>query len=142
MPTKAQFKALREMSGLSQQNVSAALDVNIKTVKSWENPARTTYSIPDYAWDYIEKVREAQRQQVSYMLAVVAKQAEELGEEPALVPITYYRDQAMYDRWGRDEGPFGWPNAVARAVAVELDRRGIEWEFRYPADGAVLARED
>ena len=118
MPTKAQFKALREMTGLSQQNIADALDVNLRTVKSWENPARETYKVPDYAW------------------------VEEFGGDPALVPITYYRDQSMYYEFGRDDGPVGWPNAVARKVAYELGRRGIAYEFRYPQEGAVLAREN
>ena len=142
MPTKAQFKALREMTGLSQQNIADALDVNLRTVKSWENPARETYKVPDYAWDYLKKVDDTQAQQVSYMLGIVAKQVEEFGGDPALVPITYYRDQAMYYEFGRDDGPVGWPNAVARKVAYELGRRGIAYEFRYPQEGAVLAREN
>ena len=103
MPTKAQFKALREMTGLSQQNIADALDVNLRTVKSWENPARETYKVPDYAWDYLKKVDDTQAQQVSYMLGIVAKQVEEFGGDPALVPITYYRDQAMYYEFGRDD---------------------------------------
>lgn len=142
MLSKAQFKALREIVGLSQGNVADALSVNIKTVKSWENPARETYTVPEYAWDYLKKVRESQKNQVSYSLGVIAQQVENFGVEPVLVPITYYRDQAMYNEWGRDEGPVGWPNAVARQIAIELDRRGIPYEFRYPTEGAVLARED
>lgn len=134
--TKADFKALRERVGLSQNDIADALGVNIKTVKRWEKPD-FPYSAPDDAWAYLKEVLDSQRQQVSYLLAVVAKQVEELGNEPAVVPITYYRDQAMYDEYGRDEGPFGWPNAVARAVAVELERRGIGYEFRYPTEGAI-----
>ena len=62
---------------------------------------------------------------------------EQFGKNPVLVPITYYRDQQMYDKYGRDEGPFGWPNAVARKLAYELGKRGIAYSFRYPDDGAV-----
>lgn len=43
----------------------------------------------------------------------------------------------MYDKYGRDEEPFGWPNAVARKLAYELGKRGIAYSFRYPDDGAV-----
>ena len=52
------------------------------------------------------------------------------------MPITYYRDQVMYDEFGRDPGPYGQANANARAMAYELERRGIKVEFRYPTDGA------
>lgn len=135
--TKASLKALREQVGLSQQNVADALRVNIKTVKNWENPSKTAYKIPDDVWNYLDKVAEVQKQQVSYFLGVLSKQVEEIGEEPILVPITYYRNQAMYDQFGRDEGPVGWANAVARLTAYELDRRGIAYEFRYPSEGAI-----
>ena len=53
------------------------------------------------------------------------------------MPITYYRDQDMYDEFGRGPGPYGQANANARAMAYELERRGIKVEFRYPSDGAV-----
>lgn len=71
------------------------------------------------------------------MLGVVAQQVEQFGKNPVLVPIAYYRDQRMYDTYGRDKGPFGWPNAVARKLAYELNKRGISYSFRYPDDGAV-----
>lgn len=135
--TKADFKALRERVGLSQQDVATALGVNIKTAKNWENPKQDRYRIPDDAWAYLDRALDLQRQQVSYACAVVAKQVEALGAEPVTVPITYYRDQAMYDEFGRDSGPFGQANANARAMAYELERRGIKVEFRYPCDGAV-----
>lgn len=135
--TKAQFKALRERVGLSQQNIADALGVNIKTAKNWENPKQERYRIPEDAWAYIDAAVEMQRQQVSYACSVVARQVEALGAEPVTVPITYYRDQAMYDEFGRDPGPFGQANANARAVGYELERRGIGVEYRYPCDGAI-----
>lgn len=134
--SKAEFKAMRERAGLSQADVASALGVNIKTEKRWEQP-HFTYDPPEDAWEYLNDVLEKQRKQVAYCLSVISKQVEALGFEPAMVPITYYRDQAMYDLYGRDPGPYGWPNAVARALAVELDRRGIAYEFRYPDEGAV-----
>lgn len=134
--TKAAFKALRESVGLSQQNVADALSVNVVSVKRWEKPT-FPYNAPNDAWDYLEQVNQSQRQQVSYMLAVTAEQVESFGKDPAIVPITYYRDQKMYDEYGRDDGPYGWPNAVARKIAYELERRGIAYEFRYPTGGAL-----
>lgn len=53
------------------------------------------------------------------------------------MPITYYRDQVMYDEFGCDPGPYGQANANARAMAYELERRGISVEFRYPGEDAV-----
>lgn len=131
--TKAHFKALRERVGLSQSDIAIALGVNIKTVKRWEQP-QFPYSAPSDAWNYLDSVLAIQEQQVQYSLDAIAEQVEEFGREPKTVTITYYRDQAMYDEYGRDSGPYGWANAIARATAVELDRRGINYDFRYPTD--------
>ena len=134
--TKADFKALRERVGLSQHDVADAIRVSIKTIKRWENPS-VPYEAPADAWEYLENVLEVQSNQVSYALGVLAKQVEQLGGEPAVVPITYYRDQAMYDEYGRDTGKFGQANASARAVATALEQRGIKVTFNYPLHGAI-----
>lgn len=134
---KADFKARRERLGLSQQDVADALGINIKTVKNWENPKQPRYRISDAAWRYLDSALDAQAQQVAYARSVVESQIEALGGDPVVVPITYYRDQAAYDRFGRDSGPFGQANANARAIACELERMGIQVEFRYPDDGAI-----
>ena len=42
---KADFRAQREQLGLTQQDVADALEINIKTVKSWEDPKQTRYRI-------------------------------------------------------------------------------------------------
>lgn len=94
-------------------------------------------SVPDDSFAYLDGVAASQANQVNYMLGVVAQQVEQFDKNPVLVPITYYRDQQMYDKYGRDEGPFGWPNAVARKLAYELDKRRISYSFRYHDDGAV-----
>lgn len=134
---KADFKAQRERLGLTQQDIADALDVNVKTVKNWENPRQTRYRISNAAWEYLDRAHDMQAQQVAYACSVVEKRIDELGREPAAVSITYYRDQATYDRFGREAGPFGQANANARAIACELERKGIKVEFRYPDDGAI-----
>lgn len=121
----------------SQQDVADALEVNIKTVKNWENPRQPIYRISDAAWRYLDRALDAQVRQVAYARSVVENQIEAFGGDPVVVPITYYRDQATYDRFGRDAGPFGRANANARAIACELERMGIQVEFRYPDDGAI-----
>lgn len=134
---KADFKARRERLGLTQQDIADALGINIKTVKNWENPKQPRYRISDAAWRYLDRALDMQAQQVAYACSVVEKRIDELGRHPAAVSITYYRDQATYDRFGREAGPFGQANANARAIACELERMGIQVEFRYPDDGAI-----
>lgn len=134
---KADFKARREQLGLTQQDVAQALTVNVKTVKNWENPRQTRYRISDAAWEYLDRAADMQAQQVAYARSVIEAQSEALAGNTVVVPITYYRDQATYDRFGREAGPFGQANANARAIASELERMGIQVEFRYPDDGAI-----
>lgn len=134
---KADFKARREQLGLTQQDVAQALTVNVKTVKNWENPRQTRCRISDAAWEYLDRAADMQAQQVAYARSVIEAQSEALAGNTIVVPITYYRDQATYDRFGREAGPFGQANANARAIASELERMGIQVEFRYPDDGAI-----
>lgn len=130
---KADFRARREMLGLTQQDVADALNANVKTIKNWENPRQTRYRISDAAWEYLDRAADI-HQQVAYARSVIEKHAEVFAESPIVVPITYFRDQAAYDECGRNAGPYGQANATSRAIARELERMGIQVEFRYPDD--------
>ena len=133
--SKANFKALRERVGMSQQDVADALGVSCRTVKRWEHEADRREPPAD-AVRLLEGQLGVQREMVEYMVGVCERVTEEAGRMPSLVPVTYYRDQSMYDEFGRDSGPFGVANANARAVAQELEALGYEVEFRYPCEDA------
>ena len=49
--------------------------------------------------------------------------------------------QSQYDALGRDEGPYGFVNSIAREVALDLAGEGIETEFRYPDDRSIGTSE-
>ena len=132
--SKANFKALRERVGMSQQDVADALGVSCRTVKRWERADRR--EPPADAMRLLEGQLGVQREMVEYMVGVCERVTEEQGCMPSLVPVSYYRDQSMYDEFGRDSGPFGVANANARAVAQELEALGYEVEFRYPCEDA------
>ena len=126
---------MRQKLGWSQSRLAKELDVNVKTIKNWENPRQTRYRISDAAWEYLDCATDIQAQQVAYARSVIEKHAEVFAESAVVVPITYYRDQAAYDKCGRHAGPYGQANATSRAIARELERMGIQVEFRY-ADSA------
>ena len=134
--TKADFRALRETIGLTQGDVAKACDVSLRTVKRWEHP--DWQEPPEDAWAWLLGMLERHDalvdEAVDRALAVVGERG-----EPAAVVITYYRDQPQYDAHGREPGPYGFANSVARDVALDLNDDGIETEFRYPDDGAVRA---
>lgn len=132
--TKADFRAIRETIGLTQGDVAKALGVSLRTVKRWEHP--DWQEPPEDAWAWLMGMHERHDalvdEVVDRALAIVGERG-----EPAVVAITYYRDQSQYDAHGRDPGPYGFANSVAREVALDLNGEGIETEFRYPDDEAL-----
>lgn len=134
--TKAGFRALREQVGYSQQALADAMGVNVRSVKRWEHEG-CPYDAPADAWELLEKRLDVQRKMAAHAVEVAEAAASELGKDAVMAPITYYRDQAMYDDHGRDEGYFGVANANARAAGDALEQRGFAVEYRYPEEGAV-----
>mgnify|MGYP004644892239 CR=1 FL=1 len=135
--TKADFRALRETVGFSQHALAAELGVRPLSVKRWERPDIEGYNPPDDAWQLLDAYLMTHDQMVAETFAEVEKQVKALGRKPDCIPVTYYRDQGMFNEFGRDEGCYGIANANARALAGMLRRAGYHVEFRYPGGGAV-----
>lgn len=130
---RAAFKALRERAGMSQQNVADALGTNIRTVKRWEHE-NYRYAVPDNAWGLLGSAMERQRASAARALDLAIKERDSAGgKDKSSVPITYYRDQAMHDRFAQEPGPYGVANAEARATAGLLEDNGFDVEFVYPS---------
>lgn len=134
MRTKADFKALRDTLGLSQQDVADACGVRLTTVKRWERPGFP--EPPEDAWEHLGDESDRHDDMVEFSIGKVHDLVEEYGKN-FVVSLTYYRDQSQYDALGRDPGTFTFANSVAREVALRLADEGIEVEFRYPDDGAI-----
>lgn len=131
--SKADFRAMREGVGLTQQDVADAMSVRVVTVKRWERPGFPEPPEDAVMWlgDMADRHETMVRDTVLQMLAVSGRTGVKT------VAVTYYRSQDQYDAHGRDEGPCGFANAVARDVAAELTAKGMDVAFRYPDDGAV-----
>lgn len=134
--SKADFRAMRETAGYSQQALADALNVNVRTVKRWEHES-DAHEAPKDAWELLGNAVKTQLEAADCSLQVAVEQAEAHPSAAKKVTITYFRDQAMFDRYGRDKGYFGVANANARAAAIELMREGFMVEFRYPTEGAA-----
>ena len=131
--TPATFRAIRETIGLTQGDVAKALGVALRTVKRWEHP--DWQEPPDDACEWLLGMLERHDAAVDAMVDEALALAREHG--PEAVSITYYREQSQYDACGRDDGPYGFVNSIAREVALDLAVEGIETEFRYQDEGAV-----
>lgn len=132
--TPATFRATRETIGLTQGDVAEACGVSLRTVKRWEHLDWQEPPEDARAWllGMLERHDALVDEAVDRALAAAAEHG-----APDVVAITYYRDQSQHDACGRDDGPYGFVNSIAREVALDLAGEGIETEFRYPDDGAI-----
>ena len=131
--TKADFRAMRELVGYSQQALASALGVTQRPIRRWEDETCDSHA-PAEAFELLQLALSVQSQMVDYALEIAKTQSKELGKIPKVIHLTYYRDQDSYDRFGRDNGYYGIANANSRAAAAELKRHGYEVEFRYPSE--------
>lgn len=138
MRGKADFKARRETLGLSQQDVADELGVSVRTVKRWEHPDRQ--EPPEDAWTLIERYEAIRREAIEESERSFLE-ADHDGTKNGAV-IAYYRTQDDYDAYGRDEGPYGFANANARAVAESIRMMGYEVRFVYPRRRGGIAPID
>lgn len=122
--THAAFRAMRESLGLSQKNVADALGVQQRSVRRWEEP--DYYLPPADAWEYLEHMSAVYAKGVAAALSQVADIVGEAGKAPNAIAMTYYRSQQEYDDMGRDEGPYGFRNAMTREVAAKLRAAGYD----------------
>ena len=123
--TKANFRGLRELLGLTQTDLAEVAEVTKTAVKNWERPGTT--EPPEDVWRWLLAAREQQRRVVDEGVSAVVA----FGGNPQ---ITIYRSQGQYDELGRDDGPVGAANANALAVADRLESMGYAVRFSYPDD--------
>lgn len=125
---KADFRARREMVGLTQQDIADALGVDVRSVKRWEREGCN--EPPDEAWNLI---RYYEMQQERVVTEVV-----DSFPDGSTADITIYRTQAENDAVQALHGTqgvetFGVANATAMKAARTLDALGVEVMFRYPS---------
>lgn len=118
--SSAEFRAKREMSGLSLYDVAQALGVSANTVKRWENPKYFPPS-PE-AWDYIDQAYNAHLMSVDKMLDRLLAN----HEEGTPITVKWCRNGM-----GATDSDVGRFNAISRAAAESLMQLGHEVTFRW-----------
>lgn len=137
----AEFRALRELLGLTQNNIGDALGRTRMTVKYWENPDCTT-NPPDFAWEYMKKRKESQVELIAKFIDEAEKTATTNDEGKKTARLLFYRDQAHYDVNHPEEEKeiYDSANAAACTAAVMLILKGYEIEWDYPPTPKALAK--
>lgn len=138
----AEFRALRELFGLTQNNIGDALGRTRMTVKYWENPDCGT-NPPDIAWKYMEERKALQIERIGKILEKAEENATVGEDGKKTARLLIYRDQAHYDvNNEKDPEIFGAANAAACTAAVMLVMKGydIEWDY-LPTPKALAAAE-
>lgn len=118
--SSAEFRAKREMCGLSTYDVGQDLGVAANTVKRWENPKYFPPS-PE-AWNYIDRMYAAHLLSVDSELDRLLANAKD-GEP---IVVTWCRNGM-----GASDADVGRFNAVSQAVAESLIQLGHDVTFRW-----------
>ena len=132
--TSANFRALREICGVTQQQVADAMGVQIRTVKRWE---KGETPLPDDALAWMRECATEHTLGVRTELGEIMAEAEP-GEA---ICLTYYRTQEQADMdaelQGVEAGPYQFINAVYRSVGERLTDMGYLVSFKYPDEERV-----
>ena len=136
---KAAFHAIRELTGLTQAALAAALGVEVRSVKRWESP-RAPQLPPGEAWDYVAGALSRQREVVRFALDKVHDVTDEQGAPPDEVSLPYWSGADDYGERSTDAamgvaGDWRMANANARALASALWAEGVHvtWSATSPA---------
>ena len=128
----AEFRAKRELCGISLYDVADELGVAANTVKRWENP---NYFPPSpAAWRYIDRQYERHCDQVEEALQEALASAK--PDEP--VTVLWHRNGMR----GVTDAQVGWNNAVSKAVAESLMTLGHDVTFRWSDPEAEEAQRE
>ena len=128
----AEFRAKRELCGISLYDVADELGVAVNTVKRWENP---NYFPPSpAAWRYIDRQYDKHCDQVEDAL----QQALATAKDGEPIVVTWTRNGMR----GVSDVQVGWNNAVSKAVAESLITLGRDVTFRWSDPDAEEAQRE
>ena len=141
--TKSNFRALREMVGMSQGHLAMVCGINSRNVRRWEDPKEQGCQPRDFAWDVLEDARKAQLAAYDAAITAVEDVSDDAGHAPKSVKLTYWPDAITYAHAHPTDDPAGWQmaNATARLAGHMLEEMGYEVEFGFPGLNAIANRD-
>lgn len=136
----AKFRARRELCGLSIEELARECGCDPLDVRSLEEPwlgGEVSDDVAVAVGAHLDELQERMGDMLDYAMEVYEEFADALGGTKAIL-MPYYRDQAEYDEYGRDEGCFSFANAVTRACLAAFDDFGVPTRLYYPAEDEEL----
>lgn len=136
--TKAEFRAMRETLGITQQRLANDLGVKVLSIKRWESP-KYPQTAPGDAWELLDDLMDVQDSAVSSALAIVQGMQDETGKRPNEVTLPYWSSQSDYleHHYVEDDGDWTEVNATNRRVSSLLRWLGFEVRWVDGADNVV-----
>lgn len=126
--TKANFTAIREFIGLSQQELGEAVGASSQAVKRWQ---RLDWpDPPDDVWEYLELMVDTF---VSMKNQIVLS-----CQDKRCVRLLYFRTREEFEHLAVSQYPVGFVNAVVRDSWRALAGFGVSVEFEYPEEGRTI----
>lgn len=137
----AKLRAKRELCGLSHEELAKECGVDWLDVRSLEEPWRGVGVSDDVAATlaaHLDELQERMGDMLDYAVGVYEEVADVAQTNPQAIVMPYYRDQAEFDEYGRDEGSYSFANAVTRACLAAFDDLGVTTRLYYPAEDEGL----
>lgn len=123
MDTRAEYRILRNLSGMSSREIAREFDFNVRTVQRWE----TDYLPPDHVLEYLRDI-------VSSDTAWVAEMMERAEIDGGVVRLSMYRvGRAYYESMGGGDDVLPVERYRARVyrLASALMVAGYEIDMEY-----------
>lgn len=141
--TKAEFRALREMVGLTQEEMAETMSVQPRAVRRWGSEKAPEYRPPADAWRLLDHYRRLQDEVILAATDKVVAIADEMGGYPEEIVLPYWSSQADYEAHhvADDGGSWRMANATARAVAACMIDRNIAVRWVRGEDNIVQNSE-
>lgn len=140
---KAEFRAMRETLGITQQRLADDLRVKVLSVKRWESP-KYPQQAPDYAWELLDMLMAKQDSAVEAAIAQVQRIDSSTDGRPREIVLPYWSSQDDYMKHHYDaaESDASWTevNATSRRVAAVLKVLGFDVRWVDGTDNLVPRR--
>lgn len=138
--SKAEFRAMREALGVTQQRLADDLGVKVLSVKRWESP-KYPQQAPGEAWELLDMLMAVQDSAVQAALDQVSTITDEHDAEPREIVMPYWSSQTDYmeHHYMAAESDASWTevNATSRRTAIMLTWLGFKVRWVDGVDNPV-----